>query len=702
MNPLAYQVLSYFLSSNELILISSILNDKIMIHLLQTTYSKTNNPITTNTTSMMESNALIVLPGYSVVINKVNMLQKDVLLGVPGSGNLLKYLTEFFTPSVLFKNLILPDTRKDLCKFYIEKLIRPKALIHRVKDRKITARIQELEQRTRGIGGGNGVTSRINNQDELWTPLISPKPASSALLLLFPSTGSGTNGGEDREIEAEEHITTSSANSNGSSVGDGSEPSIIFATVGNSYEGMTCMHINAEINQVVTGYMDGIVRCWRLDEHQNHTNSHSHRSWFGHQLPTNNNNNSDDYDYWGLSEVLPKPSISNSNSNNMRYDDEKVYYPPHKLSRTNNTNGTNSGTNSNSDYPRIELIGHTKPIYAITQHESNSISGGSRYVYSTSADETIRLWDLSISQCVQKYKTNATIAWSIACNPLEYHFLTGNSDATVTLYSIDRITPLRMFTGHSSDITCLTWHPNYTLFSSGSDDRTVRLWDLRTTECVRIWQDIGYPVTAMNIAPTGNLILVGTDQGTIGMYDIRSTRKLGMFYGHSDVIHSLAFSPNCLQFVSGSNDCTIKVWDCDKAYAGTMSCTTSIAPLPYRPQQQQQQQQQMQQQQQQVPMQQPIQTTNGANGANGNSGNNYDPQHNALLQSMKQHCPIFSSRHSFMTKATPVYTVNYTNTNLIYAGGPFTMQAATSGSGGGSNASLLATGVTGKILIIIQ
>ena len=89
-----------------------------------------------------------------------------------------------------------------------------------------------------------------------------------------------------------------------------------------------------------------------------------------------------------------------------------------------------------------------------------------RLVLSCSADETIRLWDTAVSQCVGRYNCVCP-SWDVSFNPLGYYFASANQDKTATMYATDRITPIRMFVGHFSDVNCVSWHPNGMLLGTG-------------------------------------------------------------------------------------------------------------------------------------------------------------------------------------------------------------------------------------------
>lgn len=111
--------------------------------------------------------------------------------------------------------------------------------------------------------------------------------------------------------------------------------------------------------------------------------------------------------------------------------------------------------------PMIELRGHSRTIYGVSQFSytnhlindstandmKNDTSNGEyfhddRLVVTCSADETIRLWDTAVSQCVGKY-TCVSPSWDVSFSPLGYYFASANQDKSSTLYSTDRVAPIR-------------------------------------------------------------------------------------------------------------------------------------------------------------------------------------------------------------------------------------------------------------------
>ena len=88
-----------------------------------------------------------------------------------------------------------------------------------------------------------------------------------------------------------------------------------------------------------------------------------------------------------------------------------------------------------------EFRGRRAPVYGISQDKSGKL------IISGSSDETIRLWDKSLGQCVGIY-TALSPVWDVSFGPIGYYFAAANMDRTVGLYATDRVSQVRLMTGH--------------------------------------------------------------------------------------------------------------------------------------------------------------------------------------------------------------------------------------------------------------
>jgi WD40 repeat protein/cytoskeletal protein RodZ len=70
------------------------------------------------------------------------------------------------------------------------------------------------------------------------------------------------------------------------------------------------------------------------------------------------------------------------------------------------------------------------------------------------------------------------------------------------------------------------------------------------------------PVTSVAFSPDGLRIVSGSDDNTLRLWDAKTGLPIGQpLTGHSNWVTSVAFSPDGLRIVSGSSDKTLRLWD---------------------------------------------------------------------------------------------------------------------------------------------
>ncbi|PKA64200.1 Dynein assembly factor with WDR repeat domains 1 [Apostasia shenzhenica] len=192
---------------------------------------------------------------------------------------------------------------------------------------------------------------------------------------------------------------------------------------------------------------------------------------------------------------------------------------------------------------------------------SSSFCFNGEFLLSSSSDSTIRLWSTKLNANLVCYKGHNYPVWDVQFGPFGHYFVSASHDRTARVWSMDRVQPLRIMAGHLSDVDCVQWHANCNYIATGSSDKTVRLWDVQTGESVRIF--IGHRSTVLSLAmsPDGRYMASGDEDGTIMMWDLSSGRCVSPLMGHNSCVWTLAFSCEGTLLASGSADCTVKLWD---------------------------------------------------------------------------------------------------------------------------------------------
>ncbi|KGK34878.1 hypothetical protein JL09_g5973, partial [Pichia kudriavzevii] len=172
-------------------------------------------------------------------------------------------------------------------------------------------------------------------------------------------------------------------------------------------------------------------------------------------------------------------------------------------------NDDNDNGGANSGIPNIlsrKLVGHSGPVYGL------SFSPDGKYLLSSSADSTVRLWSLDTYTALVSYKGHGgaggaggavSPVWDVEFSPLGHYFATASHDQTARLWSCDHIYPLRIFAGHLNDVDVVKFHPNGTYLFTGSSDKTVRMWDVARAESVRLFVGHTSPISDIACSPDG-------------------------------------------------------------------------------------------------------------------------------------------------------------------------------------------------------
>lgn len=225
------------------------------------------------------------------------------------------------------------------------------------------------------------------------------------------------------------------------------------------------------------------------------------------------------------------------------------------------------------------LIGHSGPVYALSFSPSialpepvtngNTTSNKSedsqpRYLLSSSADNTIRLWSLDTWTNLVVYRGHQSPVWDVRFCPHGHYFVSASADRTARLWSTPQIAPLRIFAGHDSDVETVAWHPNgaYVFTGSSGGDKTVRMWNIVQGNAVRLFTGHTGNVTAIACSPSGRIVASADDRGEIILWSLHSGRLVKRMRGHGrGGIWSLDWSVESTVLVSGGADGTVRVWD---------------------------------------------------------------------------------------------------------------------------------------------
>jgi WD40 repeat protein len=190
--------------------------------------------------------------------------------------------------------------------------------------------------------------------------------------------------------------------------------------------------------------------------------------------------------------------------------------------------------------------GHKNRIY------SASISTDGKTILTGSDDQTLKIWDLNGINL----KTLGILAQIISLSPDGKTILTGYLAAQ--LLDLDG-KPLQTFSGHTGEITSVTFSRDGKKVLTGSVDKTARLWDLNG-DPLAIFKGHGDAITSVTFSPDSKTVLTGSLDKTARLWDLNG-KILQIFSGHNDSVNSVVFSPDGKTVLTGSSDKTARLWD---------------------------------------------------------------------------------------------------------------------------------------------
>ncbi|VDB86404.1 unnamed protein product [Peniophora sp. CBMAI 1063] len=174
-------------------------------------------------------------------------------------------------------------------------------------------------------------------------------------------------------------------------------------------------------------------------------------------------------------------------------------------------------------------------------------------------------------------------AISVAFSPDGKHIAAGTEDRKVRIWDAESGQTVRKpFEGHNQAIRCIAFSPERPgspqRIASACADQLVQIWDAES----ELGRMPGAPflfghtnvVNTVAFSPDGKRLASGSDDWTIRIWDVDSGQEVRpALNGHNDSgVLSVAFSPGAGKYlVSGGDDCAVRLWDAETmASVGTV------------------------------------------------------------------------------------------------------------------------------------
>ena len=243
---------------------------------------------------------------------------------------------------------------------------------------------------------------------------------------------------------------------------------------------------------------------------------------------------------------------------------------------------------ANTDAPNVTLSGHSGSVIFVAYSPDGSklASGGT--------DGKIKIWDATVaddsSTPLATLSDHSKKVNSVAFNSDGSRLASASSDGTIKTWDASKLkdenptAPLiTSLAGHllGADLVAYTLDDSK-LASTGESDKDIKIWDVTAGGSTSIPFAIikgdtgsvkGHTGSVNSIAfhPDGLKLVSGSEDNSIKIWDISklddtppTTPLIATLRGHSQWVNSVAFSRDGLRLASGSADKTVKLWDVSK------------------------------------------------------------------------------------------------------------------------------------------
>ena len=189
-----------------------------------------------------------------------------------------------------------------------------------------------------------------------------------------------------------------------------------------------------------------------------------------------------------------------------------------------------------------------------------SFSPDGKLLCSTDDGGKFIVWDMTTKKPVYTKQLDGE-AWPCVCSPVGDVVAASGPCRTIYVWNLRTGEEVFQLSGHTRDVTSLSFSDDGKKLVSASADATVRLWDVE--EGIPLGQPLLGHTSSVQSAvftPDGKSVASVSFDRTIRFWDLTSGEAVCVLRGHTHTVQMVRFSPDGLVMATASWDGTVRLW----------------------------------------------------------------------------------------------------------------------------------------------
>jgi len=135
------------------------------------------------------------------------------------------------------------------------------------------------------------------------------------------------------------------------------------------------------------------------------------------------------------------------------------------------------------------------------------------------------------------------------------------SSIGIWIYDAHAGKELALLTGHTEDVSGVSFSPDSSTLATGSGDKTVRLWEVNTGKHLRTLTGHTGGIETVSFSTDGSTLASASWDNTVRLWEVNTGKHLHTLSGHTGGVRSMAFRPDGSTLATGSGDGTVLLWE---------------------------------------------------------------------------------------------------------------------------------------------